>query len=153
MTQERTFNFTYEIGVAGAILIDPACLPDIRKSVTSSMFSSEPCREVFEIACDLYDKNEPIDPNIILSKSKHLDRDFLIMAMEESPLLRNVGLYAQLMAKEHLRGELMERLNTAVEELLFGQDPLKLQRVSCIPWRPQLRTSLTMISLQLRKVA
>ena len=126
MTQERTFNFAYEIGVAGAILIDAACLPDIRKSVTPSMFSSEPCREVFEIACDLYDKNEPIDPNIILSKSKHLDHDFLIRAMDEAPLLRNAGLYAQLMAKEHLRGELMERLNTSVEELLYGQDPIEI---------------------------
>lgn len=50
MTQERTFNFTYELSVAGSILIDPACLPDIRKNVNSSMFVSEQCREVFDIA-------------------------------------------------------------------------------------------------------
>ena len=126
MAQERTFNYTYELAVAGSILVDPVCLPEVRNIVSPTMFSNDQCREVFEIACDLYDNNDKIDPVIILQRSKHLDQEFVVHAMESTPTVQNAGIHAQFMAKEHMRGTLLERLNGAFQELVAGQDPIEI---------------------------
>lgn len=112
-----------EIAVAGAILIDPRCLDEVRRNVKAEAFYYEHCREVFEIACALADAGEEIDPLVILSKAKTFDRNFVLQAMEVTPTAANAGLYAKLITKEALRRNYVHKLEEAVSELNAGQDP------------------------------
>ena len=113
-----------ETAVAGSILIDPRCLDEVRRHVTADAFLFENCREVFSVACQLADNGETIDPVRILDRSKTLDRDFLLRAMEVTPTAARAGMYAKIVTREALRRDYIEKLSQAVDNLTAGQDPV-----------------------------
>ena len=127
MTEHRMLSevaMESETAVAGSILIDPRCLDEVRRHVTADAFLFENCREVFSVACQLADNGETIDPVRILDRSKTLDRDFLLRAMEVTPTAARAGMYAKIVTREALRRDYIEKLSQAVDNLTAGQDPV-----------------------------
>lgn len=113
-----------DVSLAGAILIDPRCLDEIRRSITADMFGDQRCRAIFEAACELSDEGKTIDPVTIRGRAESWDNDFSAQAMEITLTASNVGAYCGALQTEHLRRELLTGIREAGESLAAGHDPL-----------------------------
>ena len=94
-------SLTAETAVAGSILIDPKCLPAVRKIIGPEDFTVDWCWAVFQAACALADEGRTIDPVLIRSKARELgqtlETDTLLQAMDMTPTAANVEEYARLL--------------------------------------------------------
>lgn len=88
-----------ETAVAGSILIDPRCLPAVRKIIGPEHFTVDWCWTVFRAACELADAGETIDPVLIRNKAAEmgypLEQNTLMQAMDLTPTAANAELYAK----------------------------------------------------------
>ena len=94
-----------ETSVAGAILIDSRCLPDILETeLTQDDFSVEQARTVYTVALRLYQAGKEIDPVLILNEAgDKLDRGYVVQAMDVTPTAVNAGQYARIVRNEALK--------------------------------------------------
>ena len=96
----------HENAVAGAILIDPHCLPDITAHVSPTDFYYSEPKAVFEAAMSLDFEGETVDPYTILDRAMKrgttLSEKYITEAMYRTPTAQNAEAYARLV-KEHSR--------------------------------------------------
>lgn len=94
-----------EMSVAGSILIDPRCLPDILEAeLTPEDFSDGPMRKIFSIACRLYSEGREIDPVIIRAEApEEISKDFVLQLMEITPTAANAAQYARIIKQTALK--------------------------------------------------
>ena len=113
-----------ELTVLGSVLIQPACLPEIREKVRAEMIGDEDVRRAYAAACQLADEGRPADPVTILGKVPDLPKALLLEAMDLTPTAANASVYADEMVKNWLRLRACEALRDASGALLTEQDPL-----------------------------
>lgn len=91
--------------MAGAILIDSRCLPDILETeLTPEDFGSEQPRRVYEIALAMYRSGKPVDPVTVLDAAGgELNRDYIRQLMEITPTAANAAHYARIVRREALK--------------------------------------------------
>ncbi len=93
-----------ETCLAGAILLDEQCLPEVQNIVTANDFESELCRAVFIAACDLSAEGAAVDPVSISERAKRygvtLRREWILDAMEIVPTANNASMYAHQVAED-----------------------------------------------------
>lgn len=128
-----------ETAVVGSILIDPRCLPAVRKIIGPEHFTVEWCWAVFCAACALADAGEAIDPVLIRYKSERmgypLEQTTLIQAMDLTPTAANAELYAKAL-KEGEGAETLAksaRPRTAKSAAEFGEDNTRFLWYPYIP--------------------
>lgn len=113
-----------DVSLAGAILIDPRCLDEVRRTVMPEMFGDRRCRAIYEAACELSDEGATIDPVTIRSRAAEWDDAFAQQAMEITLTAANVGAYCEALHTEFLRRELLAGIQERADSLLAGHDPL-----------------------------
>lgn len=113
-----------DVSLAGAILIDPRCLDEVRRTVMPEMFGDRRCRAIYEAACELSDEGATIDPVTIRSRAAEWDDAFAQQAMEITLTAANVGAYCEALHTEFLRRELLAGIQERADALLAGHDPL-----------------------------
>lgn len=113
-----------EVSVAGAILIDPRCLDEVRRNVTPEMFADTRCRAIYEAACALSDEGLTVDPVTIRGRASEWDGGFAAQAMDVTLTAANVGAYCDALHTEYLRRELLAGIMEIGEALSAGHDPL-----------------------------
>ena len=111
-----------EVSIAGSILIDPRCLDDVRKVVTSEMFVLPVCKSIFVAACELQDAGKTIDPVTIRENAEVWDEAFAMQSMEVTLTAANVPVYCELLKKEHQRRAMLGQLRKVEDELSSGGD-------------------------------
>lgn len=102
-------RLTAETAVAGSILIDPACLPAVRKIIGPEHFTVDWCWAVFRAACELADGGGPVDSVLIRHKAQELgitlEADTLMQAMDLTPTASNAVEYARLLKAPPREGD------------------------------------------------
>lgn len=97
----QTPRLDSETAVAGSILIDPKCLPAVRKIIGPEHFTVDWCWAVFQAACALEDEGRPVDIILIREKAREmgqtLETDTLLQAMDVTPTAANAEEYAKLL--------------------------------------------------------
>ena len=83
-----------EMTLVGSILINPACLPDVREKIRPEMFADEDCRAVYAAACSLMDQGRPVDPVTVSGQVPELPKSVLLEAMDLTPTAANANAYA-----------------------------------------------------------
>lgn len=111
-----------EVSIVGSILLDPRCLEEIRKSVTSEMFAIPKAKAIFDAACELQDSGGTIDPVTIRDMIQDWDERFAIKAMEMTLTTANVPVYCEILVTEHKRRCLLANLKEIQADLVFGHD-------------------------------
>lgn len=105
----QTPRLDSETAVAGSILIDPDCLPAVRKIIGPEHFTVDWCWAVFQAACALADEGRTIDPVLIKNKAREigqtLETDTLMQAMDMTPTAANVEEYAKLLKEPAAKGD------------------------------------------------
>ena len=113
-----------EMTLVGSILINPACLPDVREKIRPEMFADEDCRAVYAAACSLMDQGRPVDPVTVSGQVPELPKSVLLEAMDLTPTAANANAYAEELVKSWLRLRAYETIRDAEANLLTEQDPL-----------------------------
>lgn len=112
-----------ESAVCGAILLDPACLPEVMEHVTEDDFVLESNRAIFRAAVSLDRRGEPIDPVVILREAgDDTSRDYLLNLMETTATAANAGVYAAEARKASMRRSL-RALGASLAEQTGMDDP------------------------------
>lgn len=119
--------FSNEHGVAGAILVDPACMEAISGRLRPEHFKGELSKSIYASALALLSKNMPVDVLTIQAESKRrgvtLDQQFLSELMDATPTAANVEHYANELIKESQARHLRAAAENAIAKLEDGADP------------------------------
>lgn len=107
-----------ENAVAGAILIDDRCLPDILETeLTPGEFAADLPRMVYATALELYGAEQPIDPVTVRDKAAGgLSSEYLLQLMEITPTAANAANYARM-----IKAAALKRKAAAIALRLSGQ--------------------------------
>lgn len=94
-----------ESAVAGSVLIDADCIPDILEAgLTPEDFSAARPRRVYETALALYRVGTPVDPVAIQAAAPdELPVSYLAQLMEITPTAASAGDYARMVKESALR--------------------------------------------------
>ena len=113
-----------QCAVIGALLIKPEeVLPDLRKIITADMFTVEECKAIYQSACDIADRNEPLDCMTITMplESKFGDiNQFAANVMRQTPTANNAAIYARHMLKDVNRRKLDGIIQNVSDSLGHG---------------------------------
>lgn len=117
-------NVLAEQSVAGSLLIDALCLPEVRKCLAADDFSMASNRSIYEAAVRLADSGQPVDPVTILSDARshgaELSEDYLMQLMEVTPTAANAAQYAQAVHDEAVRRRIAEAAGEILDQ---AEDP------------------------------
>lgn len=131
-----------ERAVVGSILIDSACLPELRKRLSERDFASDLNATIFRAACALADEGKPPDPMLIQAALKADGKgdtgEYLVSLMCKTPTARNAILYADLLRTASMGREIKNIAADAIERIEQGEDA----RTICT----ELHTATTEIS-------
>ena len=111
-----------EQAVIGAMLIDPACVPDVLSVLSAEDFQSDLLRDFFEAARELHDSGQKIDPVLIIDRipdATEQTTNYAAELMELTPTSANVLLHAGIVKEQAQR----RRLKDAILNLNFGVWP------------------------------
>jgi len=118
---------TNELAVAGAVLIDPACLAALDGLCAPADFVNTRAAAVLSAALALRSAEEPVDPITIQARARAdgvaLDDDFLRELMELTPTAANVEAYARLVRRDAQARALRSAAAEAEDRLDAGEDP------------------------------
>ncbi len=148
MTTDTTYA---ETCVAGAILIDARCLPDVTALITEGDFYLEANRAIFRAAVELDRAGETVDPVTIHAKcADRVSVDYLRECMDAASTAANAEVYAQETRKASIRRALGS-LAAVLEEQARNQaaDPREvagnamqvLERIEALDTSRELVTS------------
>ncbi len=117
----------YEQSVAGSILIDPSCIPDVSAIVTADDFAYDRPKAIFKAAVDMAAADEPIDPVTVMERANksgtRVDPEYIRELMQVTPTAANVLAYAELVKKSSRRRQLKSLADTIYEELEVMAEP------------------------------
>jgi replicative DNA helicase len=117
----------YEQSVAGSILIDPSCIPDVTAIVTADDFLYDRPRALFKAAVDMAAEDEPIDPVTVMERANKsgvkVDAGYIRELMAVTPTAANVLQYARLVKKESQKRYLRSVADTITDELSELAEP------------------------------
>ena len=91
-----------EQSILGAMLIDPACIPDVVNSVSASEFYIEANREIFETIFSMFARGQQVDPVTVLGEMevrgvrKDTSQRYLRELMDVTPTAANVLQYCRI---------------------------------------------------------
>lgn len=115
-----------EQSVIGAMLIDPACVPDVIESVTADDFYIDTNKIVFDILQGMFTEGLTIDPVTLLDKLKlsgykdTINREYILQLIETTPTAANVMEYARIIrGKSMLRS--LQGVSSEVMELTYSE--------------------------------
>lgn len=122
-----TDAFAAETAVAGSIVLDSDCLPEITALLTEDDFALEANRAVFRAAVKLARQGEPIDPVTILrEEGASVSQAYLMDVMQATSTAANAGMYAAETRKASMRRALRALGDTLVERTAPWEDPRAL---------------------------
>lgn len=115
-----------ESAVAGAILIDAACLPAVTAILTADDFALEANRAIFQAAVELNRAGEAVDPVTIRAAAKgEVSSEYIMQLMEVTTTAANAGVYATEARKASMRRSL-RRLAANINERAALDEPREL---------------------------
>lgn len=91
-----------EQSILGAMLIDPACIPDVINSVSASEFYIEANREIFETIFSMFSRGQQVDPVTVLGEMevrgvwKDTSQRYIRELMDVTPTAANVLQYCRI---------------------------------------------------------
>lgn len=97
-----------EQAVLGAMLIDPACIPDVVNSVKTSEFYIDANRDIFETMFSMFSLGQRIDPVTVLAEMKvrgywkENSQQYLLELMDVTPTAANVLQYCAIVREQAL---------------------------------------------------
>ena len=122
-----------EQSILGAMLIDPACIPDVVNSVKSAEFYIDVNRDIFETMFSMFSLGMRIDPVTVLDQMrargcwKENSQQYLLELMDVTPTAANVLQYCAIVRDRAL----LRNLGTSASEIteLVYQDAGQAQEV------------------------
>lgn len=116
-----------ENAVAGALLIDPACLSAIRPVLKPEDMTMEVNRAIYRAALELSRSGEPVDPITIRDAARKagvdLSGEYLMALMDQTPTAANAGQYARLVRDASVRRAISEAAKSAEIRCASSEDP------------------------------
>ncbi|MCD7845412.1 MAG: replicative DNA helicase [Oscillospiraceae bacterium] len=97
-----------EQSVLGAMLIDPACIPDVVNSVKPSEFYIDVNREIFETIFSMFSTGVKVDPVTVLDQMRsrrvwrETSQQYLVELMDVTPTAANVLQYCAIVRERAL---------------------------------------------------
>ena len=136
MGRRVPYSAEAEQAILGAVLIDPACIPDVVNKVKSSEFYIDANREIFETVFSMFSLGQPVDPVTVLDQMKirgfwkENSSQYLAELMEVTPTAANVLDYCAIVRERALLRSLGSAA-TEITDLVYGgtaeaQDALEL---------------------------
>ncbi|MEA5040230.1 MAG: replicative DNA helicase [Clostridiaceae bacterium] len=113
-SRQTPYSIEAEQAVLGAMLIDPACVPDLIGILKADDFYIETDRAVFEAVAGMFNDGRPIDPVTVLDEMKSLgykdkaDRDFFVQLIETTPTAANAKEYAAIVRGKSMLRQLQQ---------------------------------------------
>ena len=108
-----------EQAVLGAMLIDPACIPDVVNKVKTSEFYIDTNRDIFETMFSMFSLGQRIDPVTVLAEMKvrgywkENSQQYLLELMDVTPTAANVLQYCAIVREQAL----LRALGTSATEI------------------------------------
>ena len=116
-----------ENGVAGAILVDSACLEAVTPLVTAEDFHSEANRRLYTAALELRGRGEPVDAvTLHAALGDSVPPEYLMQLMEITPTAANAGVYAQETRRASMRRALVALAQALEQDASGADDPQAL---------------------------
>lgn len=120
---------TVETCVAGSILVDARCLPEVAAIVSEDDFTLEACRAVFHAALALDTQGKAVDPVTIQDFCEKagtpVSNEFLVQCMDVTPTAANAGYHARILREASMRRALSRLGETVRSRVEDGEDPRK----------------------------
>lgn len=115
--------------VLGAILARKDVLPDVRKTVRAEMFYHTDYRDIFEVACDLYDEGTAVDIATVggrfIEKRGNMDGSLLSELTYAAEAASDISAYCEIIVRESTRMDLIYSVRQRLNALESGEDPNK----------------------------
>ena len=114
-----------EQSILGAMLIDPACIPDVVNKVKASEFYIDTNREIFETMFAMFSVGARVDPVTVLDEMKvrgcwkETSQRYLMELMDVTPTAANVLQYCDIVREQALLRNLGSAA-TQISELVYG---------------------------------
>lgn len=112
---------SYEQSVAGSILIDPSCIPDVTAIISADDFAYDRPRAIFQAAVDMAAADKAIDPVTVMEKANKsgvaVQPEYIKELMQVTPTAAHVLEYARLVKKESRKRQLRDVAATITDEL------------------------------------
>ncbi len=114
-----------EQSILGAMLIDPACVPDVVNRVRAAEFYFDVNREIFETIFSMFSLGQSVDPVTVLDEMKtrgcwkENSRQYLIELMDVTPTAANVLEYCAIVRDRALLRDLGTSA-TEITDLVYG---------------------------------
>ena len=116
-----------ENAVAGAILVDSACLEAITPLVAAGDFQSEANRRLYTAALDLHSRGDPVDAvTLRAALGDSVPPEYLLQLMEITPTAANARVYAQETRQAAMRRALTELAQALERDAAGAGDPQAL---------------------------
>ena len=113
-SRQTPYSIEAEQAVLGAMLIDPARVPDLIGQLKAEDFYIETNRLVYEAVAGMFNDGRPIDPVTVLDEMKALGykdkvtRDFFIQLIETTPTSANAEEYAAIVRGKSMLRQLQQ---------------------------------------------
>ena len=119
-------RYSPEASLCGSLLIDGACLPEVRGKCSAEDISDDNLRKLFETACTIADEGSTLDSTTIQQRSG-VDSRYCCELMDITPTAANAGVYADLVRKNAALSRMVELCDElSVDAALPGADPVQV---------------------------
>lgn len=116
-----------ESAVAGSILLDADCLPEVAAVLTEDDFALAANRAVFRAALALQRRSETVDPVTILAEAGgEVTRAYAMELMAVTTTAANAGVYAAETRRASMRRAILALADTLTERAALPEDPREL---------------------------
>lgn len=121
-----------EQAAAGAMLLSPAAITDVRSVLTRADFYRPAHADVFDAACGLADRGEPVDPITLTTELERLGvlqrvggPGYLHTLVNAVPTAANAEYYADRVRRCAVRRHAIEEHTRAIQDLYDGEGDLE----------------------------